>query len=298
MARRVVVILNAASRKAEREGLQAALAAAGLDADVREASGPGIAQEARAAAKAKPDAIVAAGGDGTVNAVAGAIVGTGIPLGVLPLGTLNHFARDLRVPLDLLGAARVLAEGEPRAIDVGEVNGRLFVNNSSIGIYPEIVREREAQQESLGRGKWAAFLVATWRVMRRFPRLFVIVDLKDRVLARSTPFVFVGNNRYEARLTAPGTRSRLDAGELSVLTAHDPTRWGVLRMLFGALLRPGPEPRAPGLDLATRPEVVVDARKRALRVALDGEVVEMRPPLRYRVRPGGLRILAPGGGAA
>ena len=103
--------------------------------------------------------IVAGGGDGTVNAVASVLAGTDIVLGVLPLGTLNHFAKDLLLPLELEGAVDNLFTGQTIQVDVGEVNGKLFLNNSSLGIYPVIVRQREKLQEH-GRGKWSAFVQA------------------------------------------------------------------------------------------------------------------------------------------
>src|SRR5581483_6186931 len=122
-------------------------------------------------ARDKPPVIVAAGGDGTLNAVASALVGTDIALGVLPMGTLNHFAKDLKIPLDVAHAARAIAEGHTKTVDVGVVNGRIFVNNSSLGLYPHIVRARELKQHRPGWGKWTALVWATWLVLRRSPFL-------------------------------------------------------------------------------------------------------------------------------
>ena len=115
-----------------------------LSSDVRAA--------AQALAKERPPCIVAAGGDGTVSAVASALVDTEVPLAVLPTGTLNHFARDLGLPADLGECVRVAVAGKTALVDVGEVNGQVFVNNASIGLYPAIVRRREKQQRQLGRG--------------------------------------------------------------------------------------------------------------------------------------------------
>src|SRR4051794_37510526 len=109
--------------------------------------------------------VVAGGGDGTINAVASALVGTEARLGVLPLGTLNHFAKDLGIPLALEEAVRTVFTGRPQAVDVGEVNGRLFLNNSSLGIYPRIVRLREAHRRQ-GVRKWIAFVKALAYVLR------------------------------------------------------------------------------------------------------------------------------------
>ena len=111
--------------------------------------------------------IVAAGGDGTVSAIASALAGSAVAFGVLPLGTLNHFAKDLNIPLVLEDAAKTIAAGHSIAVDVGEVNGRTFINNSSLGLYPHIVRHRETQQRRLGRGKWPALAWATLTLLRR-----------------------------------------------------------------------------------------------------------------------------------
>ncbi|HUR70077.1 MAG TPA: diacylglycerol kinase family protein [Candidatus Thermoplasmatota archaeon] len=298
--RRVSVILNAgAGRDAVAPAdVRRAFRRAGVDAEVIATPGDKLADAASAAVARGADVVVAAGGDGTVNAVAGALAGSDAAMGVLPLGTLNHFARDIGVPVDLDAAAALIATGEPRRIDLGEVNGRIFVNNSSIGLYPAIVVDRDAQRERAGRGKWVAMLVAIGRTLRRFPRLRVRVDLLDKVLPRVTPFVFVGNNRFLASPGAVGRRDRLDGGELSVLTAHSTSRWRLVWMAIAAIVRPGREPRAKGLDAAARPALVIDADRGTIRVALDGEVVRMRPPLRYRILPGALRVVGPGGDAA
>src|SRR3954451_10797613 len=113
-----------------------------------------IATLARQAARTSEAVIVAAGGDGTIGAVAAALVGSDKILGVLPVGTLNHFAKDLKIPLDLENAVLTIAKGETAAVDVVEVNVRIFINNSSLGLYPHIVSRREAQQQRLSRGKW------------------------------------------------------------------------------------------------------------------------------------------------
>ncbi len=131
-------------------------------------SGDELRSITRSALREKPRIIVAGGGDGTLSAVASLLVGTDTALGVLPLGTLNHFARDLRIPTQLDQAVAVLAAGYQTRIDLGEVNGRTFLNNSSLGLYPGIVRDRERQQRSLGRGKrWALVLGRAHRAASR-----------------------------------------------------------------------------------------------------------------------------------
>ena len=156
-----------------------------------------VATVARAAAESDDRIVVAAGGDGTIGAVAGALAGTKKVLGVLPVGTLNHFAKDLGIPLDLESAVRTITEGNVVAIDVGEVNGRIFINNSNLGIYPEIVSRREAQQHRLARGKWLAFFWAALQALRRFPFLDLRITFEGQEILRRTAFVFVGNNEYK-----------------------------------------------------------------------------------------------------
>ena len=155
--------------------------------------------------------VVAGGGDGTISTVAALLAGTDKALAVLPLGTLNHFAKDLGLPLELEAAARVAATGRVVRVDVGEVNGRVFINNSSIGLYPRLVRRRQQQQDRLGRGKWAAFLFAGLSVLRRYPFLDVRLEADGRTFSRRTPFVFVGNNDYLMDGLQIGARARLDA---------------------------------------------------------------------------------------
>jgi diacylglycerol kinase family enzyme len=237
-------------------------------------------------------AVVAGGGDGTISSVAAMLVGTGRPLGVLPLGTLNHFAKDLRIPLSLEEAARNVCEGREVAVDVGEVNGRIFVNNSSLGLYPRIVHRREKLQEREGSGKWAAFVRASLAVLRRYPFLYVRLDADGQRIVRKTPFVFVGNNEYQMESLEMGGRACLDAGCLSLYVAHRTGRLGLLRLALSALF--GRLRQAHDFDALNAQEIWVETRRpKRLPVATDGEVNVMTTPLHYRVRPGALKVIVP-----
>lgn len=274
--------------------LRALLAAAGLDAElVLAGSGEEMIAAARRAVDGGARLVAAGGGDGTMNAVASVLAGTDVHFGVLPLGTLNHFAKDLGIPLELEAAVRNLAEGKPKRVDVGEVNGRIFLNNSSLGLYPDIVRDRERQQRRLGRGKWPAALWATVAALRRYPFLSMHLEVNGARLARRTPFVFIGNNRYTMEGLAIGERERIDDGLLSLYVAERPTRLGLLRFAFDALR--GKLADRPDFDVLHAPALEIDTRRQRLRVATDGEVNLMTPPLRYRVRPGALTVIVPGG---
>jgi diacylglycerol kinase family enzyme len=198
-------------------------------------SGDQLAPLAASAIAEGSQPVVAGGGDGTINAVAGALVGTNTALGVLPIGTLNHFAKDVGIPLDLEAAVRNVFTGQVVKVDVGEVNGRVFVNNSGIGLYPHIVRQREEQQRH-GHVKWVAFVLAVGSVLRRYSRLRVRVHMDEaEALARVTPFLFVGNNRYEVAGLEIGRRTRLDSGRLWVCTAPRTGRRNLMRMALRAL---------------------------------------------------------------
>jgi diacylglycerol kinase family enzyme len=236
------------------------------------------------------DAVVAAGGDGTISAVAAALVGTSTPLGILPLGTLNHLSRDLKIPSNLQEAVRIIAEGKVREIDVGEVNGRIFVNNSSIGLYPKAVRKRNQEIIRLGRGKWPAMLDASLRVFLRFPLITIRLDTPAGSLMRTTPFLFIGNNQYEMKFLRIGDRPSLEGGELCAYLLKHTGRLAFLRILLMGIL--GLKHDRDFAFILSR-EIQVQARRRRLTVSADGQLMTLDTPLHYRIRPKALRVLAP-----
>ena len=298
MSEGVEVIINAAAGggdgdTARSRAVEAAFSACGVGAHVSVARGGVEVEEfVRRALSNGARAVVAGGGDGTVGSVAGAMLGSDRPLGVLPLGTLNHFAKDLNIPLALEEAARTVCEGWTVPVDVGEVNGRIFVNNSSLGLYPRIVRRRARLQAREGSGKWSAFARASLAVLRRYPFLSVRLDADGRRIVRKTPFVFVGNNEYQMESLRMGGRESIDAGRLSLYVAHRTGRLGLLRLALSALF--GRLRQAEDFDALDAEEIWVETRRpRRLPVATDGEVTVMTTPLHFRVRPGALRVIVP-----
>ena len=247
------------------------------------ASGEELVQRAERAVGEGWKTVVAGGGDGTLNAVASALVGKDVAFGILPLGTLNHFAKDLRIPLDLDSAVRTIARGHTVAVDAGEINGRLFLNNSSLGLYPDTVRERERQQKRLGRGKWLAFFWAAVTALRRYPFLDLTISLESEVYRRRTPFIFIGNNDYSMEGFSIGERERLNAGNLSLYVVQRIGRMGLLALALRALC--GRLRQAKDFDMLLAREIVIDTRHKTIRVSTDGEVSRMSPPLRYYCRP-------------
>jgi len=291
----IVVIVNAGAGLGYCGGWTAALAekfrAQGVDADITLAkSGEEMITRAERAVTEGAPTVVAGGGDGTINAVASVLAGTETRLAVLPLGTLNHFAKDLKIPLDLDQAVANAVHGTAVRVDVGEVNGRIFLNNSSLGIYPDIVRDREAQQRHLGRGKWPAFGRALLDALRRFPFLSVRLRINGEEHLRRTPFVFIGNNEYLQGLTL-GARERLDTGKLCLYVAQKPTRLGLLRYAVHALF--GKLQEARDFDVLSSQSLIIETRHQRLRVATDGEVTLMNPPLCYRSRAAALTVIVP-----
>jgi YegS/Rv2252/BmrU family lipid kinase len=290
----IAIILNPGSGRGSGDELAARLiqlfAAAGREATVLVAApGRSVADQARRAVDQGCRIAVAAGGDGTVNAVVSALVGTDVPLGILPVGTLNHFAKDLGIPLDLEQAVRLITQGVRRQVDVGEVNGAVFVNNSSLGVYPRIVALR-SRWHATGLGKWVAVLWASLTVLRRRPFMGVRIRTTEDTLLRRTPFVFVGNNEYRMAGLKAASRESLTGGRLAVYVMHAERRRSLLVLGWRVLLR-GVD-RVPELELFLVEEAVIETRRR-VSVALDGEVRGMAPPLTYRIRPLALTVIAP-----
>ena len=262
-----------------------------IDADISVAqNGADVTELAQAAARGPYKAIVAAGGDGTVNSVAAAVVDSDKILGVLPLGTLNHFARDLKIPSDLQAAVQTIVTGHTVEVDVAEVNSRIFLNNSSLGLYPIIVRERQ-KRERLGIGKWPAFVWATIQAMRRYPFLDVQLRVNNELLERTTPFVFVGNNEYAMDAFNIGLRHRLDRGVLSIYIIDRTGRLRLIGLALRALV--GRLRDDKDFSALSSNEVKIQTRRKRLRVAFDGEIEVMETPLLYRIRERALRVFVP-----
>lgn len=296
---RVAVIVNQGGGTAAAAGpsletrLGDAFAKAGIEAGIDMVAPDRLAEcLEQAAAREAIDALVAGGGDGTISLAAAAAVRHRRALGVLPLGTLNHLARDAGIPFDLDGAVGVIAAGRTQAIDVAEVNGHLFVNNSAVGLYPMMVRSRDAQQRLLGRSKRLAMLVGSIRALRHFGRHRLTIKVEGHKQPIETPLLFVGNNRYETSLLTLGQRGALDRGELCLYALLARTR----RQLIGLALRGlvgRLDQQHDFISLTGVREAEIAARLPALTVSADGETLRLDTPLRYRILPGALSLLMP-----
>jgi diacylglycerol kinase family enzyme len=234
--------------------------------------------------------VIAGGGDGTLRAVASALAGTAVPMGILPVGTLNHFARDLEIPLDLAEAAWVAAEGTPVAVDMGEVNGHVFLNNAVIGLYPFYRIQRE-QLEATGRQRFESVLGAVLKTLQRYPVMTVRIRVNGDEVVKRTPLVIVANNEHAMEGFTPWKRETMTDRILSIYTLRHRHRAGLFRILGKVAV--GGKLAEEEFDVLRTREASIEMRWRKLEVSVDGELVPVSSPLLYRSRPGALKVLVP-----
>ena len=289
----VPVLVNAGGGTAKAKGaglrdeLTAAFGAAGLAIDLHLLDGCDIA--AKAWAMSDQPLVVVGGGDGTLGCAAQALVdGGGATLGILPLGTRNHLALELGIPPDLAESVKLIAAGPTRRIDLGRVNGVAFVNNASVGFYPQLVREREG----IGLPKKLAAIPATVRALGRIRHHRLRLRLPDDAHDVVTPMLFVGNNRYSMQAGHLGERPALDDGVLSIYAIASRRRLALLGFALRILAGRADTER----DFAAIGEaaaLTVSGRSSHIDIALDGEVRRMAMPLAFSVEPGALKVIAP-----
>ena len=278
---------GAGSAAAAKEALDAAGAF-----DVREIAGPEIAPAVRAAVAAGATRVVVAGGDGTIAAAAAELAGSGVELAVLPGGTLNHFARDLGIPPDLAAAATVAAGPDVRPADAATMNGRLFLNTSSVGAYVVFVRARERFERRVGYR--LATLLAAAATLGRLNRFRVEVEVEGVRRSYLTPIVFVGVGERELRLPMLGSRVPDGRPGLHVFVVRGRTRAALFALALVAAARGVRHARAtPRLDSFLVDRVRIDLRRPRGNVALDGELVPTVAPLVYEIRRDALVVAAP-----
>lgn len=254
-------------------------------------SGAQIEAAARLAVREGYDTVVAAGGDGTICAVAGCLADTGRNFGVLPLGTFNYFARSIDLPETLEAAVGVLAGGSTRTVGMGEVNGQPFLNNASLGAYAAILHARETVYRRWGRSRLIAY-VAVLATLLRFRRpLTLRVTVDGEVRRFRTPLAFVACNPRQLELLGLDGADCIRAGSFALFIAPDCGRLELLRYVVRLALRA----MQPGRDfeLICGTDILVETRQRRRLVARDGERARMTGPFRFRFRPGALRVLVP-----
>ena len=298
----LIFIINAASGSsdgdAKRVVIEDALRAAGRQGDVRFVRPDALAQEARAAAAtalATRSAVVAVGGDGTINAVAQAAHAAGCAMGVVPLGTFNYVARTHGISTEPAEAAQMLMHAVPVPVQVGTVNDRVFLVNASLGLYPALLEDRETYKARFGRSRWVAMGAACMTLLRGHRQLRLLIDEGGVVREVRTPTLFVGNNRLQleqvgVNLSAHPARV-LDDGRIAAVMLKPigtlTMAWLMLRGAMGSL------GEADSVESFAFQRMVVQPRRRKIKVAFDGEIARMRTPLEFRVAAQPLYLLKP-----
>lgn len=240
-------------------------------------------------------AVVAAGGDGTINAVAQAVVPAGCPLGILPQGTFNYFGRAHGIPTDTEVAMRLLLRAQPRPIQVGLLNGRIFLVNASIGLYSELLEERETFKRRLGRSRFTAAVAGLWTLLRTQREWLIELEAAGDVVNTRTSTLFVGNNRLQLEQLGLPEQHELARGVLAAVMVKPIGRLAMLGLaLRGALGRLGDADNIvhfafTKLTVTPRPRRAV----RRIKVAMDGEVLRLSTPLVFSVHPKPLWLLLP-----
>lgn len=296
------VVLNPGSGEHEagevRASIERVLQSAGRQVEFFELR-PGevmsICQAAARRASEAGGALVAVGGDGTLNAAAQAAITHGCPMGVIAQGTFNLFARDHGLPQDAAEGARILLDARPQAVQVGLLNERVFLVNASIGLYPQLLEDRETFKQRLGRHRWVAMLSGLKTVLGWRRELTIEVELDGRIEQLRTPTLFAGNNALQLEMVSapePLVREVREGRKLVGLVARPHGRWFKLRLMLRGLL--GQVGASPEVDsFAFRSLTVAPAGARKLKAATDGEAIAMQPPLRFSVSPRPLMLLKP-----
>lgn len=266
-------------------------AAAAADIEIVELSGDvDCPREIRERVNRGTRLFLAGGGDGTIHHVLQALVHSDAVLAVLPLGTYNHFARDLGIPLDWREALEVALSGDTRQVDTARVNERFFVNNLSIGLYPELVARREERGRDYPR--WRARLLAFYSTLRKYPHVTAAVETEHRREVIRTHVFMVSNNQYDLeRVGIEAPRTTLTEGRLSVYWLGHTSRWRLMR--FVARYAAGRVRTIPGFRSFQTHSMRVQTSRPRLKVGIDGELFTLDTPLVITAVPRSLMVRVP-----
>ena len=235
--------------------------------------------------------IVAAGGDGTLNAVASQMLKQQIPMGILPMGTFNYVARVLHIPLDILEAAEVIATGEQRASHVACINDQIYLNNASLGLYPLFIKKREEYNRKFGRFPLNAYTSGLDVLIRDWKELKLEVEVDGKKYPVKTPLIFFGNNQLQLEELKLKVSKCAELGEIAGVVIAKGDKLTLFKTLFQTIR--GKLEQASDVYSFGAQKVTVYSRKPKLTVALDGEIVSMSTPLDLHVEKNALNIMVP-----
>lgn len=288
------VVLNAASGSQDADEAREQIAKVFREAGREHAFfAPDQTDAAVQRACAEDGVVVAAGGDGTINAVAQRVLGHDCAFGVIPQGTFNYFAREHGIPLDTIAAADALLRATPQPVQAGLVNDRIFLVNASLGLYPKLLEDREALKAQLGRSRLVAFLSGLRTLVRERGQLRLSLELDGSTRSLRTPTLFVGNNALQLQRLGFAEAAALESGWLAAIVLHPTGTLAMLGLVLrGAIGRLGEADQVSSLAIRN---VTVSPRGKSsrIKVATDGEVMRMRAPLVFRVAPQPLMLMIP-----
>lgn len=272
------------------EALSAMFDDAGLRCHVDARSDMPIAERVAEAVAGPAEIIVAAGGDGTITAIAEALTGTPKSLAILPLGTVNALAKDLNIPLEISQAVQALAKGQRQLIDVGEVNGRTFLHKVVVGVIPAVAAGRELIRDRQGIGAKIGFLRYFLRRLQRAKRMAVLIRTPDgETRIERIQAIAVASNSYDEGLGQFFSRSALDKGYLTLYILRHLTLRDVLRLTVAMLL--GHWQNDDALSIESVDAVTITTHKELLKVMFDGEIETLRTPLEFSIRAKALSVI-------
>ena len=258
--------------------------------DVKLVKASDIEAALKQAAKANA-AVLVGGGDGTISAAAGVFAGQKTALGILPLGTMNLFARALGIPLQLNEAVEALVTGRKQHIDIGEINGQVFVHHVTLGLHPRIIAGREKQNYGSRFGKKLAGLKVWWRLVRQAPRMHLALAVDSERLNLKTASLVIANNPFIEKLGGLPHSEVPDQGKLALYAAQTRDWKELLAMSAQASL--GKWESNSKLDFLEGETITITSRRKQLRVSIDGELAHLQTPLRARIIPNALCVLCP-----
>ncbi len=292
----IEVILNAKSGSQKSDEARAAIEKVFRDSGrpfhITTAMGDRLNEVTEEKAASDCDVLVAAGGDGTICCVAEAALRSGKTLGVIPLGTFNYFAKNLGIPVEPEEAAKVILDGETVRAPVLDLDGRLILNNTSIGIHPAVLLKRRQMYRRWGRNQISAYASVLLTAFQPPPRLRVRLATEEGEVVRETPLVMICSNAFQMEAFALAGKECLEDRKFALYVARMAGRATILRHGLRALFR-RLRPKIDYEVICTSDVTIETLRRRRFRAAVDGELERLESPLHFRVGSKELCVLAP-----
>ena len=235
--------------------------------------------------------VVAAGGDGTLNAVAKRLMHTNIPMGVIPLGTFNYVARVLDIPIDVFAAADVIATGKFREVHVATINDQIYLNNASLGLYPLFIKKRELYNQHFGRFPLNAYTSGLDVLLREHKSLKLYINVDGQKYPVATPLIFFGNNQLQLCDMKLRIAECAANGKLAGVVVAKSDRFSLLKMLLKLIQ--GKIEQTPDVYTFCAENITVGCKKDKVTVAIDGELMELETPLNFSVQKSSLKVMVP-----